>query len=183
MSALAAIGSLIPLLMVPRGRYEPEYQIGHTRISSSNKNYVETQVGDDAINGGLVNTLTLLHAARVTELAVTSVFLNDHCSNEWPPWPNFGRDSEHQCGAFETCWNNKTIGQDHNSLGSLQKFTAAMQQQQPFYVTVETEAGFLEKIRVGAYGTTQTEPPKSGLVNFEGDLYQRSIGHNKFWAT
>ena len=70
MSALAMIGSMILLFMVPRGRYEPELKVGHTRIILGNERYVETHVEDDIINGGLVNTLTPLHAARVTEPAV-----------------------------------------------------------------------------------------------------------------
>ena len=128
MSALTAIGSLIPLLMVPRGRYEPEYKVGHTRITLGNENYVETHVEDDAINGGLVKSLTLLHAARVTPAAVTSVLRYDHCWNEWPPWPNFGRDTELQCGALESCWDNETMGQHHNLLGKQKGVTDSLPQ-------------------------------------------------------
>ena len=106
MSPLRAIGSLIPLLMVPHGRYEPEYQVGHTRIIPSNKNYVTTHIGDDITNGGLVNYLTLVHAARVTKSAVTSPVSIDTCSNERPPWPNFGLSPAPKCSAFGPPWTN-----------------------------------------------------------------------------
>ena len=155
MSALMAIGSLIPLLMVPRGRYEPEYQIGHTRISSSNKNYVETQVGDDAINGGLVNSLTLLHAARVTPAAVTSVLRNDHCSDEWPPWPNFELSPAPKCSAFGPPWTNGSEFEGDNFWSKAAELVQEQDRLKPFKVTGQSEADFLDRYRQESTGNAK----------------------------
>ena len=168
-SVLPLIGSLIPFNMVPHGRYEPAIVVGHTRIKD-HPGYKYPHIRDDIINGGFVKTLTLLHAARDPELAVTWPVSGQSCPNEWPPWPNFGRDSARQCGAFEPSWGNGTLFADHNWHSKLHRAKQSMEQQYQFDITAKTERGFLEKIRMETRETEQRERfPKSQMSEIKAN--------------
>ena len=101
-SVLTTIGSLILFNMVPHGRYEPEIVVGHTWIKDNPIYQYPHGRDDSVINGGPIKDLPLLHAAREFEPAVTWHVPGQTCPSEWPPWPNFGRDSRRHCGAFES---------------------------------------------------------------------------------
>ena len=156
-SVLNMIGLMCLLDMVPRGKIEPEFVVGHTRIIKDNPNYIYLHVRDDIINGGPIKDLPLLHAARETEPAVTWPVPGQTCPSEWPPWPNFGRDSRRHCGAFEASWGNGTLFEGHDWHSKLHRATLGMEQKYQFYITAQTERGFLEKNRMETRETEQRE--------------------------
>ena len=147
-SVLYMIGLMCLLDMVPRGKIEPEFVVGHTRIIKDNPNYIYLHVRDDITNGGTVNHLTGLHAARVTGSAATWPVSRMTCPGEWPPWPDIGRDSKRQCGALEASENSGTLMQHHDWSSSLLRLSQGREQQHPFNLTTQTERGFLDQFRI-----------------------------------
>ena len=138
-------------------RYEPELKVGHTRIILGNERYVETHVEDDITNGGLVNTLTPLHAARVTETAVTSVLTNDQCLNERPPWPNFVEQWSNECSAIDADWSKNDKSGDHNFWSKAGALSQDKEPQYHFKLTGTTELGFLTENRIETSELPQRE--------------------------
>ena len=147
-SVLNMIGLMCLLDMVPRGKIEPEFVVGHTRIIKDNPNYIYLHVRDDIINGGPIKDLSLLHAARITGSAAIWPVSRMTCSDEWPPWPDIGRDSKRQCGALEASGNIKPLRQHHDLDSSLLRLSQSMEKQHPFNITTQTERGFLDKFQI-----------------------------------
>ena len=168
-SVLLFIGSLNLFNMVPRGKIEPEFVVGHTRIKD-NPNYKYLHVRDDITYGGIVNYLTPLHAARVTEPAVTWPVSRLTCSNEWPPWPNIWVNPAPKCSAYGPGWINDSKYEGDNFWDYAAKQQQDLDHLKPFKVAVNSEGGFLEKIRIETQQGTQRNPlAKSELTKVKAN--------------